>query len=159
MKLVFDLIFVIALFIGVVGLTVIFAEAFVKRNANEFTIKGSSMQPTVYTGDVFKLKPQENQSIGRHDIVVIAHPGGTLLKRVIGMPGDTIILDPDGVWINWKLLVEPYLEQKHIYDFVVYIIPKDYIFVMGDNRSVSVDSRAFGPVPFSLIVGEVFRVK
>jgi len=132
-----------------------------------FFIPSASMEPTLLVGDrilVDKLS-YHLHGVGRGDIVVFgrpprepATPGVTdLVKRVIGLPGDTIS-SPDGrVWIDGKPLKEPWLPKGTVTTGIKpQKIPPNEYFVMGDNRGDSQDSRFFGPISKSLIVGRVF---
>lgn len=139
-----------------------------------FYIPSASMEPTLQIGDrilVDKLS-YHLHGVGRGDIVVFAVPPGEpptpgvsdLVKRVIGLPGDTISSAADGsVLINGKPLSEPWLSTSARRDpgqpVHSQIIPQGDYFVMGDNRGNSSDSRVFGPISGSLIVGHVvFRI-
>jgi signal peptidase I len=132
-----------------------------------FYIPSESMEPTLSPGDrvlVNKLS-YHFHPIHRGDIVVFKAPPGEasdptikdLIKRVIGLPGDTIEERDGKVWINDKPLNEPYLAAdtpttsltKHV------VAPGQY-FVLGDNRTNSKDSRFIGAIPESLIVGRAF---
>jgi signal peptidase I len=132
-----------------------------------FFIPSASMEPTLMIGDrilVDKLS-YHLHGIGRGDIVVFSRPPGEvtspevkdLVKRVIGLPGDTIS-SPDGrVWIDGRPLNEPWLPKGTVTTGIKpQKIPPDHYFVMGDNRGNSQDSRFFGAIPRSLIVGHVF---
>jgi signal peptidase I len=134
-----------------------------------FYIPSASMEPTLMVGDrilVDKLS-YHLHAVGRGDIVVFSKPAGEvtpgvndLVKRVIGLPGETIS-SPDGrVWINGSPLAEPWLPSGTVTRGIKpQKIPQGEYFVMGDNRGDSSDSRVFGPIPKSLIVGRVvFRI-
>ena len=75
------------------------------------------------------------------------------IKRVIALPGETVEGKNGKVWINDRQLVEPYLADDPVGDFPAKEIPKDHVWVMGDNRNRSSDSRVFGPIHESKIVG------
>jgi signal peptidase I len=136
-----------------------------------FYIPSASMEPTLKKGDrvlVNKLS-YDLHDINRGDIVVFelppekVGPDGIkdLIKRVIGLPGDVIETRDGIVYINDKRLEEPYLpdgvktDQPSIDRKTV---PKDHIFVMGDNRDNSMDSRyeSRGPIPIDTVVGRAF---
>jgi len=146
--------------------------------AQMFYIPSGSMLPTLQVGDrivVDKLAYRFG-SVHRGDIVVFARPPlvdadyTDLVKRVIGLPGETIGVRNGHVTINGTVLSEPWLPQPEPLSepsalsegFSLthpYTIPPDHYFVMGDNRPDSEDSRYFGPIPGSLIVGKmVLRV-
>jgi signal peptidase I len=75
------------------------------------------------------------------------------IKRVIGLPGETVSGHDGKVFINGRALVEPYLAEDQIVDFPPKVIPTGQLWVMGDNRNRSSDSRVFGPIKKSKIVG------
>jgi len=131
-----------------------------------FFIPSASMEPTLEIGDrilVDKLS-YHLHAVHRGDIVVFATPPGEdagpnvkdLVKRVIGLPGETISSAGGQVVINGKPLKEPWLVKGTVTTGITtQVIPPDEYFVMGDNRSDSQDSRFFGPIHRSLIVGRV----
>jgi signal peptidase I len=75
------------------------------------------------------------------------------IKRVIGLPGETVEGKNGKIFINGRQLVEPYLAEEPVGDFPAKVIPPGQIWVMGDNRNRSSDSRVFGPIKESKIVG------
>ncbi|PEA54113.1 signal peptidase I [Bacillus pseudomycoides] len=116
------------------------------------TVQGASMQPTLYDGDkviVNKLAKQLDSY--DHGDVIVVKTDNYYVKRIIGLPGDTIEMKNDQLYINSQLQKEPYLEKnkKHAKQLMVNLtedfgpmkIPNNKIFVMGDNRLVSRDSR------------------
>jgi signal peptidase I len=131
-----------------------------------FYIPSGSMEPTLNIGDrilVDKLS-YHLHAVHRGDIVVFSRPPGEtlepgvndLVKRVIGLPGETISGQSGHVFINGKQLAEPWLPKgTETGNFSPVKIPKGDFFVMGDNRGFSSDSRVFGPISGSLIVGRV----
>ena len=126
-------------------------------------IYGSSMTPTVDEGNyVVSLK---GSKFNTGDVIAFYYNNKILVKRVIATAGDWVNIDKDGnVYVNNVLLDEPYIEEKAFGDCNIalpYQVPESRIFVMGDHRSVSVDSRntAIGCVADEQIVGRiVFRV-
>ncbi|MHB8466692.1 MAG: signal peptidase I [Acidimicrobiales bacterium] len=133
-----------------------------------FYIPSASMEPTLQLHDrilVNKLS-YDLHPVHRGDIVVfkrsalkgISGPVNDLVKRVIGLPGDTLKSTLDGhVLVNGTLLKEPYLARgTPTYNLTEIKIPPHHYFVMGDNRTDSADSRVFGPIDKSLIVGRAF---
>lgn len=97
----------------------------------------------------------------RGDIVVFHHPSGVhrdLVKRVIGLPGETVEMRGGVVYINGRRLIEPYLADGDVPlgDMAPVVVPPDSYFVMGDNRNHSQDSRVLGPIPMDDIVGKAF---
>ncbi|MHB8329774.1 MAG: signal peptidase I [Acidimicrobiales bacterium] len=132
-----------------------------------FYIPSASMEPTLMIGDrilVDKIS-YHLHAVHRGDIVVFRRPPREVLsenikdlvKRVIGLPGDTISSSGGQVDIDGKPLKEPWLAPGTELGQPIArtVIPAGEYFVMGDNRSDSQDSRYFGPIPRSLIVGRV----
>jgi signal peptidase I len=143
-----------------------------------YSIPSGSMEPTLQVGDrivVDKLSFHLH-GIDRGNIIVFSTPPkedcagppvSDLVKRVIGLPGETISVSGGRVYINGKYLSEPWLPQSE-QDVTnpgpstaryslhhPYRIPSGYVYVMGDNRQFSCDSRYWGPVAQSTIVGKV----
>lgn len=126
-------------------------------------IYGSSMAPTMQNGDiVFSVKTTE---LARGEIIAFYYNNKILVKRVIGCAGDWVDLDPDGtVYVNNEAIAEPYLAEKAYGDTNIelpYQVPDGRLFVMGDCRGTSVDSRnaAVGCIAQEQIVGRIiFRV-
>lgn len=132
-----------------------------------FQVVGDSMVPTLETGD--RLILNKLAEVDRFDIVVFPAPDGTdeeYVKRIIGIPGDEITYFQDELYINGEKVEERYLEelkeasdQVLTGDFTIFslsgeaTVPEDMYFVLGDNRSVSKDSRIFGFVPAAEIEG------
>ena len=127
-------------------------------------IYGSSMTPTLQDGEIiFSVKTADLEP---GDIVAFYYNNKILVKRVICGPGDWVNIDEDGtVYVNEVRLKEPYLAEKALGDCNIelpYQVPDGKIFVMGDHRSTSVDSRntAVGCVAQEQIVGKIiFRIR
>ena len=126
-------------------------------------IFGSSMTPTLSDGEiVFSVKTTD---LEQGDIVAFYYNNRILIKRMIAQPGDWVNIDEEGnVYVNGELLDEPYLTEKALGDCNIelpYQVPDGRIFVIGDHRATSVDSRntAVGCVAQEQIVGKIiFRV-
>lgn len=131
-------------------------------------VKGESMMPTFQNGNyIFTSKvTYKMRSPQRGDVVVFHSPGNAeieFIKRIIGLPGDTVMLQNEEVYVNGHKLNEPYIADKtlplpngYAQEEVPMSIPNGYYFVMGDNRPHSSDSRDFGPITYQSIVGQVF---
>ncbi|MDU0476258.1 signal peptidase I [Staphylococcus chromogenes] len=158
--------------IGLALLIVGFLYAFVIKPYN---VKGDSMDPTLKDGErviVNKLGKTFGNLERGNVIVFHADENSDYVKRIIGVPGDHIEYKHDVLYVNGKKTPEPYLEynMKHKnYEEITgsfkssdlpnsggqYKIPKDRYLVLGDNREVSKDSRAFGLIDKKQIVGKV----
>ncbi len=120
-----------------------------------YLVPSGSMEPTLMPGD--KVIAFRIDGIKRRDIVVFFNPlkkGEILVKRVIGLPGETIEIMNGKVFINGKPLTEPYIKEPPSYYLRPIKIPPKSYFVLGDNRNNSEDSSVYGPVPRSLITGK-----
>ncbi len=123
-------------------------------------VEGYSMEPTLFGHQrliIEKVSYRLHQP-DRGDIVVLRVDGfpELLIKRVVGLPGETLEMRDGVVYINGKPLDEPYLVRPARGDYSPVKIPEGYVFVMGDNRNNSSDSRVFGPVPIDHIVGHAW---
>jgi signal peptidase I len=131
-----------------------------------FYIPSASMDPTLKVHDrvlVNKLS-YHLHPVHRGDIVVFKAPKEErtaeikdLVKRVIGLPGDTLEARDGHIYVNDRLLKEPYLPKGTVTDNLPrQVIPAGSYFMMGDNRGESSDSRVFGPIKRSTIIGRAF---
>jgi signal peptidase I len=125
-------------------------------------VEGQSMEPNLHTEQrlVVEKLSYRFHAPQRFDIVVIRVPSQgdeLLIKRVIGLPGETVEFRDGQVYIDGQLLEEPYVTQAtRMGRSGKVVVPPLHVFVMGDNRSHSNDSRSFGPVPISNIVGRAW---
>lgn len=123
-------------------------------------ISGSSMTPLLYEGEI--VATWKNSDFDTGSVVAFYYNNKILIKRVIAGPGDWVNIDSEGnVYINNVLLEEPYVSEKSIGSCNIelpYQVPDEKYFVMGDHRSVSIDSRntSIGCVAEEQIVGKVF---
>jgi signal peptidase I len=143
-----------------------------------YSIPSGSMEPTLKVGDriVVNKLSYDVHGVDRGNIIVFSTPPkedcagppvADLVKRVIGLPGETISLSGGNVFINGRLLAQTWLpasEQGRTYPgpspeayslHHPYRVPRNQVFVMGDNRTLSCDSRYWGPISESTIVGKV----
>lgn len=126
-------------------------------------IPSESMTPTLQVGDRYIVEKLSYyfRSPQRGDIIAFSAPSelraqnlrDDLVKRIIGIPGDTIEIRNSQVWINDQIISEPYLKESTHYRYGPVVIPKDQYFVLGDNRNQSYDSHFWGFVPRSNIIG------
>jgi signal peptidase I len=95
--------------------------------------------------------------IARGDVIAFVHGDGDdrriYLKRAIGLPGETVSIERGIVWVDGRLLDEPYSPQRDAADMAPVTVPAGSLFVLGDNRGDSDDSRSFGPVAQTDVVG------
>jgi signal peptidase I len=132
----------------------------------QFVVKGDSMVPTLLNGErllvdkiPFYFGPPK-----RGDIIVFRAPkayaeveGADWVKRVIGLPGDTIMIRDGQLYINHHLIHESFINgpMDPYRNFGPEKVPPGHLFVMGDNRNISLDSRVIGPIPISSVIGRV----
>ncbi len=127
-------------------------------------VNGSSMYSTLKDGEIMILNKLDYKlhDIERFDIVVIKTDEKKIIKRVIGLPGETLKYEDNTLYINDKKIDEPYLkdatEDFNITSLGYDKIPDDCYFVLGDNRDNSSDSRIIGPVKKSQITGSASLV-
>lgn len=133
-------------------------------------VVGQSMMPNLQDGN--RIIVSKLSDINRFDEIVFNAPDADehYVKRVIGLPGDKVEMKNDTLYINGKAYSEPYLKknkeeippmEKLTGDFTLKeitqknVVPKGYLFVLGDNRRVSKDSRVFGVIPMDSVIGKV----
>ena len=129
--------------------------------AEPFRIDSGSMLPTLRAGDqVLVDKRAYRDALPRRGDLVVFHAprtGDVTLKRAVGLPGDTVAIEDGVLVVNGRRQTEPYAAPDAIDS--VYFGPErvgaEAVFVLGDNRADSIDSRAFGAVPRSDLMGEV----
>lgn len=127
-------------------------------------VVGDSMKYTLYQGEKgFALKKSFVGELKREDIIIFEKDNREIIKRVIGTPNDHVVITEEGVFVNNELIEETYVsnknkEETYIKDSTMYndvILQEDEYYVLGDNRSVSWDSRYFGPVNKKDITGKL----
>lgn len=137
--------------------------AFVNLATARFVVDGHSMLPNFDT-DQFIIVSRLSYILGeprRGDVVVFHYPlqsDRDFIKRVIGLPGETVTILEGRVYINGKLLDEPYIENfcRGKSCDGEWVVGPDQVFVLGDNRNASKDSQDFGPVDRKYIIGRAF---
>lgn len=155
--------------------TILFALllAFVFRSFMfaSYIVDGESMEPTLYDGNLLMVNKvvYDWKDIGRQDVIVFhANETEDYVKRVIGVGGDEIEVKHDQLYVNGELVEEHYLDSLRPHDGLPFtedfsleevtgkkVVPVGQLFVMGDNRRDSLDSRYFGFVNIETVVGKV----
>lgn len=165
-EIISTLIWVAVLFLGI--------KVFYAYVMEPFIVDGRSMEYTLHDGE--KMFMMKLNDIERFDVVVFPAPGGPVqtdepeslyIKRVIGVPGDSIAYQDDQLILNGEIMNEPYLDEMRADvlgnftgDFLLEnvagsaVVPEGQVFVMGDNRRNSLDGRAFGFIDAEDIIGE-----
>jgi len=131
--------------------------------AQAFQVEQYSMEPTLLPHDrvlvnkfLYRFRPPQ-----RGDVIVLRYPLNqqrNYIKRIIGLPGETLQLKNGKLYINGHLIREPYLHETPQGGYGPFTVPVDSVFVMGDNRNNSEDSRSFGPLKKNLIVGQALFI-
>ena len=125
------------------------------------TVSSTSMEPTLCPGDrvLVNLWDPDLGDLTRGDLVAL-RPGRSdvpVVKRVVGLPGDEVAIRDALLYVNDRLVDEPYVDHKSI-DALFYgpvVVPAGRLLVLGDARASSIDSRAYGPVPEDRLLGTV----
>jgi len=125
-------------------------------------VEGQSMEPNLHTDQRLVVEKVSYRLHGpqRFDIIVLKLPqqgDELLIKRVVGLPGETVEIRDGRVYINGEQLAEPFItDNTRPGRSEKIIVPPLHVFVMGDNRNHSNDSRSFGPVPIENVVGRAW---
>lgn len=156
----------IAVFFAAVGVMIIKYFIFLP-----VSVDGSSMVPTFQQND--QIIVETIHQIDRFDVIVFRDPSNrTFVKRVIGLPGESIRYENDQLFINDEPIDEPFLENDYVKEaggvwtsnFTLEsltgeaVVPEGHYYVLGDNRRLSHDSRYYGPIPADAIIGEAVMV-
>ena len=122
-------------------------------------IAGTSMEPSLMDGDIVLLMKTDRLKTG--DLCAFYYSNKILIKRIIGVPGDYLWINPDGtVYLNGSELAEPYVQEKALgecdIEFPLQVTEKSY-FMMGDQRETSIDSRSsvIGNIAQDQIIGKI----
>ena len=117
-------------------------------------VNGTSMYPTLKQNEIMILnKIGLKSGIDRFDIVVVKTDNNRIIKRVIGLPGESVMYEDGKLYINGKYVEDSY-SLSETKDFDNIVLKEDEYFVLGDNREVSKDSRMIGPVKKEQILGK-----
>lgn len=147
----------------IIIIAVVFSTAFILRVViGVTTVTGLSMYPTLHDGDFISTAKVENENdITRGDIVLVNEPyGQSLIKRVIGLPGETVEIKDERVFVNGKELDDyvgkPTEPASDGWNKVT--LASDEYYVLGDNRDASSDSRVYGPVKTEQITKKFAKI-
>jgi signal peptidase I len=152
-------------YIEAFGIAIVLALFIITFIAQSFLVQGASMEPSLHNGqrllvDKIAYRVRAPQ---RGEIVVFRYPSDPrrrFIKRVMGLPGDQIEVRRHKLYINGNALEETYINGPTYGDFGPIIVPEDTVFVLGDNRNNSDDSRFsdVGAVPRKLVVGRALFI-
>lgn len=132
-----------------------------RASLQPFTVQGQSMEPTLHNHEFILVEKVSYwfESPQRGDIVVFKYPDDPTqdyIKRVIGLPGDHVVIQNGGVYVNGTRLTEKYIAAPPDYAGCTYcdvVVPKGDLFVLGDNRDNSSDSHEWGLLPRGNVIG------
>lgn len=121
-------------------------------------VDGHSMEPTLYTGELLIVNKMAYKfsSMNIGDVIVFHPPNSPTeeyIKRIIGLPGDHVVIKDGKVIVNDRVLEEPYIKAAPNYELDI-VVDSNGVFVLGDNRNNSNDSHAWGTVPLENIIGK-----
>ncbi len=125
-------------------------------------VQGQSMEPNLHTSQRLVVEKLSYRLHGprRGDVVVLRPPPEAgpdlLIKRVVGLPGEQIEMRQGTVYIDGNPIQEPYIARPSGRDLESQVVPPLHVFVMGDNRGFSNDSRSFGPIHIDDIIGRAW---
>lgn len=146
------------------AILVIFIFVVMRFVVQSYHVEGTSMEPGLSTSEyvaVNKIAYDFGHSPQRGDVIIFHYPKDPsvdYIKRVIGLPGDTVTLTEKTVSVNGTQLKEPYISSPSNPQGEKWVVPANSYFVLGDNRPVSDDSRYWGFVPKDDIVGKAVFV-
>jgi signal peptidase I len=131
-----------------------------RASLQPFTVQGQSMEPTLHNHEYILVEKVSYwfRSPERGDIVVFRYPGDPsedYIKRVIGLPGDHVVVHDGHVYVNGRQLTEPYIAAPPDYTDDRVVAPGD-LYVLGDNRDNSSDSHEWGLLPRANIIGRAW---
>lgn len=144
--------------------------AAIQTTLQTFKVYGASMEPTLENGEyllinkavLLHFRGSYLQRPQRGEVVVFRPPQSpkvVFIKRVIGLPGETVEVKGGQVWIDGKPLEEPYIQERPTYIMPPRKVPQGHYFVMGDNRNHSTDSHSWeqvGPIPLANFIGRAW---
>lgn len=152
-----------ALIWGLELLAVVLVSLFIREFVFSLaTVQGPSMQDTLSSGQVVAVSKMHYRLNGfaRGDVVICMYPDSddNFIKRIAALPGDTVEIKDGITYINGQAQPDAFVDHPAQNDFAPYLVEEGVVFVMGDNRGNSHDSRAVGALGEDMIVGRVFAV-
>ncbi len=141
----------------------ILAQLIMVSVAQAFQVEQYSMEPTLLPHDRVLVDKflYHLREVHRGDVIVLKYPLNTqrnYIKRIVALPGDTLEVKDGTLFINKKPVKEPYLNGTPQGNYGPMKVPADAVFVMGDNRNNSEDSRSFGTLKKAFVVGQAILV-
>lgn len=131
---------------------------YIITNFSIYRVQGDSMLPTLYSGQ-FIITTRNTSTLQYGDVVValMDSEGESIqvVKRVIGLEGDEVVIQNSHVWVNGEQLDESYLFEDTILGEYTGTVPDGYVFIVGDNRNSSYDSRDVGGISVEKVFGKV----
>lgn len=126
-------------------------------------VDGHSMEPNYHHNNyvIVARWAYWQGGIQRGDVVVFPYPNNPeedYIKRVIGLPGDRVAVQGGQLWVNGQLAAETYIAEPMLRDYPEIVVPDGHVFVMGDNRNDSSDSRRWGALSMEAILGKAVLV-
>ncbi len=109
-------------------------------------VLGSAMEPSLHPGQVIEVEEVSPAELERGDVIVFEIMGEKAIKRLIGLPGETLEIHDGKVLIDGQAIDEPYGPMPSRHDFGPLTLAENEFFVLGDNRDHSNDSRSYGPI-------------
>lgn len=145
-----------------IGLFIIFGLGYLYaiKGVTFYKIPSDSMSPTLEKNDRIVGINVSPSDLKRGDIITFLYPKASkhiLVKRIIGLPGDKILIKNGDMFINGRKIIEPYIKHKADYNFKIKV-PKHDVFVLGDNRNNSFDSSIWGPLPIKDIRKKIIMI-
>lgn len=123
------------------------------QQSKRVQLNGYSMEPNFPDGTIFTIEDVSLSEMERGDLVLVELNGTQIIKRLIGLPNETVAVHDGKVFINGEVLVESYEVIPPIYTLKEIALDSDSYFILGDNRPDSKDSHSFGPIKSSNIKG------
>lgn len=155
-KFIFLYIFLVLLILLVASFFVVPRIIGLKKNGF-IIVNGNSMAPTLNDGE--KILYKKTDSFKRFDIIVFKYDSNTLIKRIYGLPGETIVINNGKIYIDSIELIDDNYAYNYTDGDNNIILGDNQYFVLGDNREISLDSRHFGPIDKKGIKGIVISDK